>query len=329
MDDGSLLRDLCRHVAYVSFLFLAGFVLFAPGDGVAGETAEKRHVLIFVLENKGFQDIIGNPDAPYLNRLAMRHVLLTDYHALAHPSLPNYAAMLSGRTDGIHSDNPSLRFTDPTIAEALVRKGYDVRGYFQSLPRDGYLGNGYPPEKPLYVVRHNPFYLFPRIRSDGSWKDRVVPLTSLSDDLLTGSLPSLAFVVGDLCHDMHGGAACRSNSRRTLVKAGDRFCEEWIDRIRRSSVWRRDRTVIIVTWDEGRYPVWQRIQAGFRRRGVRGEGGRVPFIVVSSMERDAPRRISGYFDHKSLVRTLASLFHVASPVPETVKPLPLDLFSGR
>lgn len=329
MDDGSFLRALCRHGACVFFSFLAGFVLLAPGTGVAGEKPEKEHVVIFVLENKGFRDIIGNPDAPYLNRLAMRHVLLTDYHALAHPSLPNYAAMISGRTDGIHSDNPSLRFTDPTIAETLVRKGYDVRGYFQSLPRDGYLGNGYPPEKPLYVVRHNPFYLFPRIRSDVSWKTRVVPLTSLSDDLRAGRLPSLAFVVGDLCHDMHGGAACHPNSRRVLVKAGDRFCKEWIDRIRRSAVWGNERTVIIVTWDEGRYPVWQRIQAGFRHRAVRGEGGRVPFIVVSSMERSVPRRISGYFDHKSLVRTLAILFHVSSPVAVTVNPLPLDLFSGR
>ena len=185
-------------------LFFAGPLLKSVPVQAAVQTPP-GHVVIFVLENKGYREIIGNPDAPFINRLATHNILLTDYHALAHPSLPNYVAMLSGRTDGVHSDNPKLRFSDPTIAEFLVRKGYSVKGYFQSLPERGYLGSGFPPGKPLYVIRHNPFYLFGQIRSDAGWKSRVVPIGDLEEDLGRGQLPALSFVIGDLCHDMHGG----------------------------------------------------------------------------------------------------------------------------
>ncbi len=65
MEDGSILRDLCRHVAYVSIFFLAGIVLSAPGYGVAGEKPEKEHVIIFVLENKGFGTLSGILTPPF------------------------------------------------------------------------------------------------------------------------------------------------------------------------------------------------------------------------------------------------------------------------
>ena len=263
-------RKIRTGIPAVLFLVLLAGVIFGSEPVFAVGPLSSGHVVIFVLENKGFRDIIGNPDAPFINRLAESNVLLTDYHAMAHPSLPNYVAMLSGRTDGVHSDNPSLRFSDPTIAESLVRKGYSVKGYFQSLPEKGYQGNAFPPGKPLYVVRHNPFYLFGQIRSDPDWKRRIVPIEDLPDDLRRGRLPALSFVIGDLCHDMHGGGGCPPLGHADLVKAGDRFVAFWVRKIRRSSNWKKDRTIIVVTWDEGRYPVLQRIRDGLGRRPVRG-----------------------------------------------------------
>ncbi len=317
--------------ARISNLFLVLVLvetIFAPVSVQAEGPMPPGHVVIFVLENKGYRDIIGSPDAPFINRLARHNILLTGYHALAHPSLPNYVAMLSGRTDGVHSDNPALRFSDPTIAESLVRKGYSVKGYFQSLPESGYKGNDFPPGKPLYVIRHNPFYLFGKIRADAQWKNRVVPIGDLPEDLGQGRLPALSFVIGDLCHDMHGGGGCPPGRKKDLVRAGDRFVEKWVEKIRRSSVWDKDRTLIIVTWDEGRYPIWQRVRDGLGRRPVRGAGGRVPFVAVSSRD-GAPHRYEGYFDHRSLVQSLAHFFHIVSPVPASVKPLPREIFGKR
>ncbi len=321
-------RKIRTGIPAVLFLVLLAGVIFGSEPVFAVGPLSSGHVVIFVLENKGFRDIIGNPDAPFINRLAESNVLLTDYHAMAHPSLPNYVAMLSGRTDGVHSDNPSLRFSDPTIAESLVRKGYSVKGYFQSLPEKGYLGNAFPPGKPLYVVRHNPFYLFGQIRNDPDWKRRIVPIEDLPDDLRRGRLPALSFVIGDLCHDMHGGGGCPPLGHADLVKAGDRFVAFWVRKIRRSSNWKKERTIIVVTWDEGRYPVLQRIRDGLGRRPVRGGGGRVPFVAISSRN-GAPHRYGGYFDHRSLVRSLALFFRVPSPVGSFVKPLPQAIFGKR
>ena len=41
---------------------------------------------------------------PHLNALARQNVLLTNYFAVSHPSLPNYIALVSGSTANITSD---------------------------------------------------------------------------------------------------------------------------------------------------------------------------------------------------------------------------------
>ncbi len=302
-------------------------VLWCAVSASATPEPPMDHVIVFIFENKGFRDIIGNPDAPFINRIGERHGLLTDYHAMAHPSLPNYAALVSGKTDGAHSDDPRQRFSDRTVVESMVLKGFSVKGYFQGLPSPGFLGDEYPPKKPLYVVRHNPFFLFPRMRSSPEWRQRIVPIGQLKRDLESGHLPSLSIVVGDLCHDMHGGKACSEHSQSSLVQSGDRFLKGWVDRIRQSSEWRQKRTAVIVTWDEGRYPVWQRVANSVHRKYPRGWGGRVPLLVFTSFEK-GPRTLGGYEDHRRLVRTIGAIFGIPDSMGGSGKTLPPELFTG-
>lgn len=326
-------RILCKGLLF-ELVLVAGIVFSWLGDMLLGTPAlagtEPRidHVFVFIFENKGFRDIVGNPGAPFINRIVRHHGVLTDYHALAHPSLPNYAALISGRTDGAHSDDPRQRFTEQTLVEEMVSRGLSVKGYFQALPNAGFLGNQFPEKKPLYVLRHNPFFLFPRIRKDSAWRQRIVPISQLRQDLKTGHAPSFSFVIGDLCHDMHGGKACLDNSATYLVHHGDRFLKKWVDRIRQSSVWHHERTAIVITWDEGRYPVWQRVSNAIHRKHPRGWGGRVPFLVLTSFE-SGNRSIGGYEDHRRFVRTLGAIFGVPSPIPGTGKMLPPELFTGN
>src|SRR6516225_5147060 len=63
------------------------------------------HVFLIVEENHGFFQIIGNPAAPNLNRLANQFGLATASFAVGDPSAPNYVAMLGGSTFGIADDN--------------------------------------------------------------------------------------------------------------------------------------------------------------------------------------------------------------------------------
>src|SRR5437879_6272218 len=48
------------------------------------------HIYDIVLENHELGSIIGNSSAPYINGLARRYGLATNYTAASHPSLPNY-----------------------------------------------------------------------------------------------------------------------------------------------------------------------------------------------------------------------------------------------
>src|SRR5438270_12478182 len=50
------------------------------------------HVVWIWMENHGYGSIIGSRQAPYINSLAARCGLATNYHSVSHPSLPNYIA---------------------------------------------------------------------------------------------------------------------------------------------------------------------------------------------------------------------------------------------
>jgi hypothetical protein len=82
----------------------------ASGMSLAAQAADPPasahydHVFVIVEENHGFTDIIGNPAAPNLNALASRYGLATNYFAVAHPSEPNYVALLGGSPFNVASD---------------------------------------------------------------------------------------------------------------------------------------------------------------------------------------------------------------------------------
>src|SRR5205823_490313 len=61
-------------------------------------------IVVVVMENHEYGQIIGNPDAPYINELAQSGGLATAFYGIDHPSLPNYLALTGGSTFGIGSD---------------------------------------------------------------------------------------------------------------------------------------------------------------------------------------------------------------------------------
>src|SRR3954468_3130529 len=73
-----------------------------------------RHVFVVVLENKSYPETFGpGSRAPYLSQtLARSGQLLTQYHAIAHLSLPNYIALVSGQAPNSQTQSDCQRFTD-------------------------------------------------------------------------------------------------------------------------------------------------------------------------------------------------------------------------
>src|SRR5215472_10486710 len=87
-----------------------GLALFA---GVASAAEGQRpdgvpsldHVFLIMMENHGFGQIFNNPNAPFINSLANKANLATNYFAVAHPSLTNYLEVVGGSNFGVLSDN--------------------------------------------------------------------------------------------------------------------------------------------------------------------------------------------------------------------------------
>ena len=88
------------------------------------------------MENESGRQIIGNPDAPFINGLADHYSLATDYSALYHPSLPNYIALTSGSNQGITDDRspPSAGYAvnATNIADRIEASGRTWKLYGES-----------------------------------------------------------------------------------------------------------------------------------------------------------------------------------------------------
>lgn len=63
------------------------------------------HVFVIMMENHGYGQIVGNPNAPFLNQLAKSANVSKNYFAVAHPSLTNYLEVVGGSNFGVHTDN--------------------------------------------------------------------------------------------------------------------------------------------------------------------------------------------------------------------------------
>src|ERR1700690_3608619 len=58
-----------------------------------------EHVFVVVEENQNYEEVIGNTkDLPYLNTLAAKYGVATNYYANTHPSLNNYFYLTAGRS---------------------------------------------------------------------------------------------------------------------------------------------------------------------------------------------------------------------------------------
>src|SRR5207248_3170255 len=86
---GGAMKPLPQRVGAAAVLLLAAAV------GRAQPIPTPDHVVIAVLENRTFGQVIGSPDAPYINGLVGQGALLTNSFAVTHPSQPNYLALYS------------------------------------------------------------------------------------------------------------------------------------------------------------------------------------------------------------------------------------------
>jgi phosphatidylinositol-3-phosphatase len=201
-------------------------------------SATIKHTIIIVLENKSYSQVYGSSSAPYMNSIANKYTLLTNYYATTHPSLPNYIAMIAGSTFGITDDSAPSSHTsiagNKEIVSLLKQKAVSWKTYQESMP-----SSCYKTSSGLYAVKHNPFVYFSDVTAKASYcKAHVVDFNALNKDLTNNALPQYAFITPNLKDDGHD----------TSVSYADNWLKGFLPKLINSPSFAN--SVIFVTFDE-------------------------------------------------------------------------------
>jgi phosphatidylinositol-3-phosphatase len=245
-----------------------------------------RHVFVVNLENESYSNTFGaGSPAKYLNRtLVPQGQLLDNYYGIAHNSLPNYIAQISGQgpnpqTQGdcqVYSDFEQVATaadaqavgagcvfpaTVPTVADQLAQNHLTWKGYMEDMGqsqteaktcRHPAIGSVDDTQQASagdeYAARHDPFVYFHSIIDSPSCAADVVGLAQLSHDLrAVATTPNLAYITPNLCDDGHD-APCVDGRPGGLVSA-DAWLRSWVPRILASPAFRLD-GMLVITFDE-------------------------------------------------------------------------------
>jgi hypothetical protein len=235
------------------------------------------HVVVLVMENAEYADVIGSPSAPYVNALAHRYGLASESFAITHPSLPNYLALTSGGTHGVSSDCTECSVSAPNIVDQLEAARISWRAYLEDVPQPCFRGAG----AGGYAKKHNPFIYYDDISRSPARCARLVGFAALASDLRAGRLPTYAWISPNLCDDGHDCG----------VSAGDRFLARTVPALLRGL---GPHGLLALTWDEGSSD-----------RGCCGaaHGGHVTTIIAGPDVRPGARSATA-IDHYGLLATV-------------------------
>lgn len=163
-----------------------------------------KHVVVVVFENANYKDAVAQP---FFAQVAKQGALFTQFIAEAHPSQPNYIAMIAGDTLGVAGD-ASVNLNGQHLGNLLEKKGLDWKTYAEDLPSTCFLGSS----SGKYARKHVPFYSFLNVQTNPQECAKIVSGNNFQKDWDTDALPAVSFYIPNLDHDGHDtGAQFASN----------------------------------------------------------------------------------------------------------------------
>jgi phospholipase C len=283
-----------KILVFICACLACSLIAAAPGMDervTAAKIPGPDHVVIVIEENKAYGQIIGNPDAPYINRLAAAGALFTQSFAVTHPSQPNYLALFSGSTQGIKNDACPQQLSGANLASELMKKGLTFGIYSESMPATGYTGCF--ADIYLYARKHNPAV---------NWQGNNVPpavnmpFNEFPRDY--ARLPTVSMVIPNQVNDMHSGV-----SQDELIKRGDTWLKDNLDTYIEWAM--QHNSLFILTWDED----------------DSSSSNHIPTVFVGPMV--TPGRYDDRVDHYRVLRTLVEMFGL-SPLGTTATVQPIQ-----
>ncbi len=266
----------------------------------AAARAKAHHfdrVLIIVLENVDYERAMQDPS---LTALAAEGASFTNFHALFHPSYPNYLAMIAGTDFGLHRRGSYLgdrqvNFPNDsahrTIADRLIAAGLEFKQYAEELPPGscpwGVSGLHIADKRGNYVRRHVPFLSFREVQE--KWCDRVIGVDSAKADNFfvqdaKKGLVAYSFYTPNMNHDGHD----------TTATVAGAWVKKFLDETFPEKL--REGTLVVVTFDES---------GG-------NEDNRVYTVLLGDMVKPAsqqdPAVLAKHYNHYSVLRTIEDNF---------------------
>jgi Calx-beta domain-containing protein/phosphoesterase family protein len=196
--------------------------------------AHYQHVIIVVMENKNYGQVIGNVGAPWTTALSKSCASANHYADVASPSRPNYIAMTSGGTfgcEGSDADPPgNCTPPSPSLFKQVLDSGGTVLSYAESMT-----SNCQTTSSGEYAVKHNPW---PYYSAEASLCQQFNKPMPASIDV--NNLPTLMYIAPNLCNDTHDCG----------VATGDQWLQSHLQPVLDSAAYQSGSTAVILTYDE-------------------------------------------------------------------------------
>lgn len=246
--------------------------------------AAPTKIVLIVMENHAYEQIVGSTSAPYLNdRFIPAGELFTNYSAITHPSLPNYLDLVAGTDSGCTSDSCSRdSITANNVYKQLKKHLINWRDWNESMP-----SNCYQSDSGDYVVHHNPPPYYTNLAAT-LCPNRDIPYPST----LPTSLPPFLFITPNNCSNMHDCS----------ISTGDTWLSNHVPALLAKG------STVIITWDED-----DRSHGNHVLTAMVGPG-----VTAGSRDNTAYNHyglLAGIEDHFGLSRLANAVGATAVPIP--------------
>ena len=157
------------------------------------------HVIVVVMENQAYSTMVNRP---YITSLRAQGATFTNSYGVAHPSQPNYFALWAGNTYVTNNNCPATGspWGFANLGNACQTAGKTWRAYSENLAVVGSTACSYDGSAAsgLYTRKHAPWTYFTNVNHSNER-----PYSDLALDIANNTLPNLAFVVPNNCHNSH------------------------------------------------------------------------------------------------------------------------------
>jgi acid phosphatase len=218
----------CPKFSWAVFAAITCFAIFIVVSNARAQSLPRpAHVVVVMEENHAYSQIIGSPEAPYINTLASEGALFTESYAITHPSQPNYLALFSGSTQGVISDSCPHEFSAANLGSELTAAHKTFTGFSEGLPSAG----SEVCDSGEYARKHSPWTDFSNVPAKSNLPFNDFP-ANFAD------LPTISWVIPDLEDDMHDGT----------IQQGDSWLQAHLQEY---VTWaKKNNSLLIITWDE-------------------------------------------------------------------------------